>query len=78
MNQEPVSLVAAITAAVQATLALLLFVGVSAAVVGGLQVAAVAWIVVGAVIARGRVTPVENVALTVEELRQLEGYKPNA
>ena len=71
MNTEPVSITAAITAAIQATLAILLFVDVDPELVGALQVALIAWVGVIAVIVRSRVTPNENVALTVDEAKVL-------
>lgn len=57
MQTEPVGVVAALNAAVTATLAVLLFVGVDPNLVGALTLAAVAWIGVGAAIVRARVTP---------------------
>jgi hypothetical protein len=58
MQTEPVRLVTLVTAAIQATLALLLFAGVDPEVVGGLTAAAVAWVLVGGeLLARRRVTP---------------------
>lgn len=58
MNTEPVSIVAALNAAVVATLAILMFVGVDPELVGALTLAVTGWIGVGAAIVRSRVTPV--------------------
>lgn len=58
MNQEPVSIIAAINAAITATLAILLFVGVAPELVGALTLAATAWIGVAAAFVRSRVRPV--------------------
>jgi hypothetical protein len=61
MHTEPVRLVTLITAAVNATLGLLLFAGVDPEVVGGLTAAAGAWVLVGGeVLARRRVTPLSR------------------
>lgn len=62
MNQEPVSIVAALNAAITATLGILLFVGVDPTLVGALTLAATAWIAVGAAFVRARVTPVQTIA----------------
>lgn len=61
MNQEPVAITAAINAAITATLAILLFVGISPELVGALTLAATAWIGVVAAVVRARVTPVPQV-----------------
>lgn len=61
MNQEPVAITAAINAAITATLAILLFVGISPELVGALTLAATAWIGVVAAVVRARVTPVPKV-----------------
>lgn len=58
MNNEPVALTSAITAAILATVALLAFVGVSQEVVGAIGTAATAWVIVIAAVVRSRVTPV--------------------
>lgn len=60
MSTEPVGVVAALNAAVTATLAVLLFFGVDPELVGALTLAVVAWIAVGAAIVRARVTPVDR------------------
>lgn len=60
MNQEPVAIMAAITAALQATLAILLFVGVDPELVGALTAAVVAWVGVAAAVVRSKVTPTES------------------
>jgi hypothetical protein len=58
MQTEPVRLVTLVTAAVNASLGLLLFLGVDPEVVGALIAAAGAWVLVGGeVLARRRVTP---------------------
>ena len=57
MNQEPVAIMSAITAALQATLAILLFVGVDPELVGALTAAVVAWVGVAAFFVRSKVTP---------------------
>lgn len=58
MNNEPVALTSAITAAILATVALLAFVGVSQEVIGAIGAAATAWVIVIAAVVRSRVTPV--------------------
>ena len=60
MNQEPVAIFAAITGALQATLAILLFFNVDPELVGALTVAVVAWVGVAAAFVRSKVTPVEQ------------------
>lgn len=57
MNNEPVSVVAALNAAVVATLAILLFLGVDPDLVGGITLAVTGWIGFGAAVVRSRVTP---------------------
>ena len=57
MTNEPVSVFAAINAAVVATLAILMFAGVDPDLVGAITLAATAWIGVAAVVVRSRVTP---------------------
>ena len=57
MNQEPVAIMSAITAALQATLAILLCVGVDPELVGALTAAVVAWVGVAAFFVRSKVTP---------------------
>jgi uncharacterized membrane protein len=59
MNDEPVAIVAAITAAINATLATLLFAGVDPDLVAAATTAVIAWVGVAAVVVRGRVTPVK-------------------
>lgn len=63
MNNEPVAIGAAINAAITATLAILLFVGVDPELVGALTLAATAWVAVAAAIVRSRVTPVAPAAV---------------
>lgn len=75
LNDEPVSVLAAINGAVVATIALLAFVGVDGQVIGALSLAATAWIAVAATIVRGRVTPTDRVALTVKQAEQLEAQR---
>jgi hypothetical protein len=58
MTTEPVAIIAAITAAVQATLAILLFAGVDPELVGAITAAVVAWIGAAGLWVRSRVTPV--------------------
>jgi hypothetical protein len=61
MHTEPVRLVTLVTAAINATLALLLFLGVDPEVVGALTAAAGAWVLVGGeLLARRRVTPLAD------------------
>jgi len=55
---EPVAIFAALTAAIQATLAILLFVDIDPEVVGVIQAAVIAWVGVGAAYVRSKVTPV--------------------
>lgn len=57
-STEPVRIVGLLNAAIAATLALLLFVGVPPELVGALTFAAAAWIAVAAELVRSRVTPV--------------------
>ncbi len=76
MTNEPTALVAAITAAITSTLAILLFVGVDPQLVGALTFAATAWVGVGAVVLRSRVTPNDRVALTTAEAKALTAPKP--
>jgi hypothetical protein len=61
VHHEPVRLTSLITAAITATLTILLFVGVDPDVVGALTAAATAWVLVIAEVVRNRVTPVEEV-----------------
>lgn len=56
-RDEPVGLVASITAAVTSTIALLALLGVPGEVVAAISLAATGWIGVGAAWARRRVTP---------------------
>jgi hypothetical protein len=58
MSNEPVSIVAAITAAITSTLAILLFVGVDPELVGAITLATTAWVGVAAAVVRSRVSPV--------------------
>ena len=71
MKHEPVTVTAAITAAITSTLALLAFAGVPAEVIGALGVASTAWVTLGAVIVRSKVTPTVDVALTNDEVAAL-------
>lgn len=73
MTTEPVSSAAAITVAVQATIAILLVAGVDPQLVAAIQGAVVGWVVVVAVIVRSRVTPIAQVALTVDDVEALTG-----
>jgi hypothetical protein len=58
MQTEPVRLVTLVTAAIAATLAILLVLGVDPDLVAGLTAAAAAWVAVaGELLARRRVTP---------------------
>ncbi len=58
--REPVAVFSAVTAALQATVALLAFLGVPSEVVAGLQTVVVAWVGVAAAVVRGRVSPVKE------------------
>ena len=58
MTTEPVAIIAAITGAIQATLAILLFAGVDPELVGAITASVVAWIGAAGVWVRSRVTPV--------------------
>ena len=71
MKHEPVTVTAAITAAITSTLALLAFAGVPAEVIGALGVASTAWVTLGGVIVRSKVTPTVDVALTNDEVAAL-------
>lgn len=70
-NAPAVTVVAAITAAITSTLGLLTFLGVDHQLVGGLILAANGWIAVGALLVHKRTTPTEQVALTIEEAKEL-------
>jgi hypothetical protein len=65
---EPVTIAAALTAAINATLGILLFVGVEPELVGVLQGAAAAWVIVVALIVRARVTPIDGLRERLEAL----------
>ena len=71
-NAPVVTITAAITAALTATLGLLSFLGIDQEVVGALQVSAAAWVVVGAMLVHRRTTPTDQVALTKDEAAALE------
>lgn len=76
---EPVTLHAAIASAINVTLGLLNFLGVSQELVGALQVVAAAWIlVIFVAFVRNKVMPVDRVALTKTDVRELSkaGYLP--
>jgi hypothetical protein len=68
MTTEPVTITAAITAAITSTLAILLFFGVDPDVVAAITVAATGWIGVAAVLVRGKVTPVDDPTLTPAQI----------
>ena len=59
MSHEPVAITSLITAAITATLAILLFAGVDPDFVAAITAATVAWVLVIAAVVRSRVTPVE-------------------
>lgn len=60
MHTEPVALTGAITAAITATLAILMFAGVDPDLVGAITLAATGWVAVVAAVVRSRVSPVES------------------
>lgn len=72
MNNEPVSIFAALTAAIQATLAILLVLGVEPDLVAAIAGALIAWIALAAVVVRSKVTPTSRVALTTEQANALD------
>lgn len=76
MTTEPTAVISAITAAITATLGILLFAGVDAELVGALTFAATAWVGVAAALIRSRVTPNTSVALTNEEAQALAAANP--
>jgi hypothetical protein len=59
MTNEPVRIVAALNAALSATLAILLFAGVSPDLVAALTLAVTLWVVFIGETVRSRVTPVQ-------------------
>lgn len=73
MTTEPVAVQAAIAAAINVTLGLLSFFGINNELVGALQIVAGAWItVIFTFVVRAKVTPNARVALTVQDVQDLE------
>lgn len=76
MTTEPVSITAAITAALTSTIAILLFLGVDPDLVGAITLAVTGWVGVVAAVVRSRVTPNQNVALTTTDVEALKREFP--
>jgi hypothetical protein len=58
MSTEPVSVIAAITAALTSTIAIALFFGADPELVAAVTLAVTAWVGVAAAVVRSKVTPV--------------------
>jgi hypothetical protein len=78
MQNEPIRLMARLTAALTATLSLLAFFGVPGELVGALNVAASAWVIVGFEFVRARVDGPQTVARKEAELTMRSEPAPAA
>lgn len=72
---EPVSIFAAITSALTATVSILLFFDVDPKLVGAISIALTAWVGVAAAVVRSKTTPTAHVALTNDDVDLLNAAK---